>query len=125
MAKVKEAKTLKERARGKTPGELKEQAQELIAAELAAAKTRKAGEDEELYAERLLRQLEPIVREYAEPPERIIRIFEDKGMLRPSTLRVETKVDKNLAMPTKDVYSDKAGARLARRRHKGWHKVKY
>jgi len=127
MAKIKKLEASKEQARDKaTDDELKEQAQELIAAELKAAKTRKAGEDEGLYAERLLSNLEPIVCEYAPPPKRIMRIVEDKRMLSPdSRLRLGATPDQKLAKPTKDVYGDKKGARLARKRHKGWTKVKY
>lgn len=51
----------------------KEQAQHLIADELRAAETRKAGADCDLYAERLLARLEPVIFEHAPPPARIVQ----------------------------------------------------
>lgn len=123
MAKKVEA--LKEQARDKTPKELKERAQELIGEALDAAAARQDTSDNRHYAERLLFQLEPIVRQYAPPPERIMSILEDKGMLKPSTLRLESHAGPKLAKVSKDAYADKRGERLARRHHKGWTKVKY
>lgn len=125
MAKTKKLEALKEPARDKAPDELKEEAQELIAAELKAAKTRKAGDDEDLHAERLLDKLEPIVCEYAPPPKRIMRIVEDKRLSPDLRLRLESKAGRELAKPTKNVYSDKQGARLARKKRPGWRPVKY
>lgn len=122
---AKKAKALKEQARDKATDKLKDEAQELISEALDAAAARQDSSDTQDYAERLLSQLEPIVCKYAAPPDRIMRVLEDKGMLRPSTLKVETKAGQKLATLTKDVYSDKKGERLARKRHKDWRKVKY
>jgi hypothetical protein len=123
---AKKTKALKEQATDKTPERLKERAQELISEALDAAADRQDSGDNKDYAERLLRQLEPIVSEYAPPPRQVVRILEDKAILKtPSALRLERLPRQQVAKLSKDVYSDKRGDRLARRKRPGWQKVKY
>lgn len=122
---AKKVKALKEQPKDQAPESLKKQAQELISEALDAAAARQGVGDNQVFAERLLSQLEPIVSKYAPPPERIMRILEDKGMLKPSTFRVESQTGPKPLKLSKDGYSDKGGSRLARRHLRGWQKVKY
>jgi len=128
MAKktAKKVEATKEQAVDKTTERLKEQAQELISEALDAAVDRQDTSDNQVYAERLLSKLEPIVSKYVPPPDRVIRILEDKGMAKPTSMfRLERVTDQKPAKLSKDVYSDKKGERLARKKRRGWTKVKY
>jgi len=121
MAKKTEAS---KRALDKAPERLKEEAQELIAEALDAAAAREPG-DSQHHAEKLLSQLEPMVCQYAPPPDRIIRILEDKGIKPAATVDIDRLPEQKPVKLTKDVYADSKGERLARKKRKGWKKVTY
>jgi len=115
----------KEQVADKAAGKLKEQAQGLISEALDAAAARDDPAGSEQYAEQLLRQLEPLVAEYVSPPARILRILEDRGMKPATVIDLDKLPEQKPVKLTKDVYADKKGERLARKKRKGWKKVTY